>query len=77
MISALIETARPWLGQAQIVDASLQRWRYAGPVTPWPDPYCMVHQDPLVVLAGDAFAGPKVEGAHNSGRAAAKVILDS
>ena len=55
----------------------LQRWRYAGPVEPWPDPMVTWGggaEGPQIVLAGDAFASSKVEGAFLSGRAAAAAI---
>ena len=65
---------KPLLGEATISEISLHKWRYAGPQNPWPDPCCIVHVDPAVVLCGDAFAGPKVEGAFNSGLAAAKTL---
>lgn len=73
MRSALVAAARPWLGEARVVDAQVKKWRFAGPAEPWPDP-CWVDTDRRVALAGDIFAGPKVEGAYHSGRAAAAAI---
>ena len=69
----LLDRARPWIGDAQVVDAQVKKWRFAGPVEPWPEP-CWVDEEHQVVLAGDLFCGPKVEGAFNSGRAAAAAI---
>ena len=64
---------RPRRGSAgRVVAAQLKRWRFATPQAIWPEP-CWVAADgpgPLV-LAGDAFAGPRVEGAALSGLAAA------
>jgi renalase len=73
-LAALIEAAKPWLGSAQIVECQLKKWRFATPRTIWPDP-CWTTCDSTIVLAGDAFAGPRIEGAHNSGLAAAHTIL--
>jgi hypothetical protein len=70
---ALVEAARPWLGSAQVVDSQVKRWRFATPRTPWPEP-CWVAPEGSLVVAGDAFAGPKVEGAFNSGLAAAAAL---
>jgi predicted NAD/FAD-dependent oxidoreductase len=64
--------AAPWLGTAAITASEIKRWRFATPEATWPDP-CWVAAGasaPLVV-AGDAFAGPRVEGAALSGLAAA------
>ena len=55
----------------------IQRWRYAGPVECWPDATVTWGFDPVIALAGEAFAGPKVEGAFLSGRAAADAVLAS
>ena len=71
--AALLERAAPWIGDAGVVEAHVKKWRFAGPVTPWPDA-CWVDDELGAVLAGDLFAGPKVEGAFNSGRAAAAAI---
>lgn len=71
--SALLERARPFLGDAEVLDVQVKKWRFAGPVDPWPEP-CWVDDEHGVVLAGDLFAGPKVEGAFNSGVAAAAAV---
>ena len=72
----LLEMAAPWIGSATIVDSQLKKWRYAGPVTPIPERTLVVEvTGTRIALAGDAFGGPKVEGAFNSGVAAAAALL--
>lgn len=68
----LIDAAGPWLGDADVVDAHLHRWRYATPAEPHPERCLEVA--PGLVLAGDAFGGPRVEGAYLSGLAAAEAL---
>ncbi len=65
----LLDRALPWVGDARVVASQVKKWRFATPTEPWPDPCCPLPGG--IVLAGDAFAGPKVEGAFASGRAAA------
>jgi len=69
----LEELARPWLDGARVVESQVKKWRFATPRTPWPDP-CWTSADGSVVLAGDAFDGPRLEAAHNSGLAAAHAL---
>ncbi len=72
----LIDQAAPWLGDATIIEAQLKKWRYAGPQAPLADAtYVVDAGNARLALAGDAFAGPKVEGAFNSGSAAAAALL--
>lgn len=71
----LLDRAAPWIGDAGVVEAQVKKWRFAGPVEPWPEP-CWVEAEHRVVLAGDAFAGAKFEGAYTSGLAAAAAIRD-
>jgi renalase len=59
---------------AQIVDRHLFRWRYANPLTVHPAHYLMAHGLPPLVFAGDAFSGPRVEGAFRSGVAAGETL---
>ena len=64
----------PGWASATVVESQLKRWRFATPQTIWPE-RCWSATDgaaPLV-LAGDAFGGPRVEGAALSGLAAAPV----
>lgn len=74
--AVLLEHAQPWIGEAKIVEVSTKRWRFATPRTIWPEP-CWFNDTGAapVVLAGDAFAGPRVEGAALSGLAAANALL--
>ena len=74
-LAALLADATPWLGDAVVAEAELKKWRYSGPVKPWPDATCVaVPGDAPLLLAGDAFAGPKVEGAFLSGLAAGDAL---
>ena len=75
-LDALTAAAAPWLGDATITERQLKKWRLATPRTIHPDP-CWTTADGTIIVAGDAFAGPKVEGAHNSGLAAAHAALDA
>ena len=81
VIDRALAAAADHLGPAADRSAALavhvQRWRYAGPVACWPDPTVVWGHAPTIALAGEAFAGPKVEGAFLSGRAAADTIAAS
>jgi len=70
----LLRAASPWLGGAEILHTSLQRWRYATPVEPHPEA-CVVRAEGGLVFAGDGYGGPRIEGAFLSGRAAAEAVL--
>jgi predicted NAD/FAD-dependent oxidoreductase len=74
LTETLLSEARPWTGDAVVREVRLRRWRFAGPVTPWPESCWAAEGGPPLVLAGDAFAGPKVEGAALSGAAAADAL---
>jgi predicted NAD/FAD-dependent oxidoreductase len=77
LLAELVAAARPWFGAARVVEARLARWRFATPRTTWPETYAVLEAAAPVVLAGDAFAGPRVEGAALSGLAAARAISTS
>jgi predicted NAD/FAD-dependent oxidoreductase len=70
----LLNAAAPWLG-AEVTSFQVHGWRYSKPKCVDPAPCALVNQSPRLVLAGDAFAGPHVEGAALSGWAAAEAIL--
>jgi len=68
----LVAAAAPWFGGSSVVDARVHRWRYATPKVVRPERCLEVA--PGILLAGDAFGGPRVEGAYLSGRAAAAAV---
>lgn len=64
------------LGSATAIETQVKRWRYAGPVSPAPESSLRIADRPgPLVLAGDGFAGSKVEGAFLSGLDAATGLL--
>ncbi len=71
--SLLLTAAQPWLGEAQVLESQPKKWRFAIPQKTWPDAYWLDATETLAI-AGDAFAGPKVEGAALSGLAAANAL---
>jgi predicted NAD/FAD-dependent oxidoreductase len=69
--------AAPYIGDAGVVARQLKRWRFATPRSIWPDACWVADGDGAtgtLVCAGDAFAGPRVEGAVLSGLAAAAAV---
>jgi len=76
----LIDAAKPYLGDAKVTEYQVHGWRYSKP-TIVDDAPCMLLSEstdlPPLALAGDAFAGPRFEGAVQSGWAAAKTLMDA
>ncbi len=71
----LMAAAEPWLGTATVVSSHVKRWRFATPQRIWPEACWASSDGPApAAIAGDAFAGPKVEGAALSGLAAAEAV---
>jgi len=70
LVAELLASAAPWLGTGPVGEVVLHRWRYAAPVSSHAA-RCVATDDGTLVWAGDAFGGPKVEGAFLSGLAAA------
>ena len=69
----IINAAKPWL-QASVIDYQVHGWRYSKPSRVDREACLMITDSPKLVLAGDAFAGPRVEGAVVSGWAAADAL---
>jgi predicted NAD/FAD-dependent oxidoreductase len=76
---AMQEAAKPYIGESELLGTQLMRWRYSQPtqVNREDEPFCIVQNNPLLVIAGDGLGGPSVEDAMRSGLAAATWLLGS
>jgi hypothetical protein len=72
-VAALVESAQPHLA-GSIVDATGHRWRYSQPRTTFDNGAVAVGEQAPLILAGELFAGARVEGAFRSGLAAAELM---
>jgi predicted NAD/FAD-dependent oxidoreductase len=70
----LLNAAQPWLG-AEVLSYQVHGWRYSKPLQVDAEPCALLQTAPPLVIAGDAFAGPRVEGAALSGMAASEMLL--
>lgn len=68
----LLTAASPWL-DSEVLTYQVHRWRYSLPKTVYDRPYLAL-PEPALIMAGDAFVAPKIEGAVLSGIAAAEQI---
>jgi len=68
--------ARPYLGAAMITASNFKRWRFATPQRNWPE-RTWSNESRTMIVSGDAFAGPRVEGAALSGLDAARLLLSA
>ncbi len=69
----LLEAAEPWLG-SPVLTSQIHRWKYSQPLAVCGEP-CLYTLEPApLAFAGDAFGGPRIEGAFLSGMAAAERI---
>lgn len=71
----LLEAAASYLGSAKVIRYQVHGWRYSQPVNTYDDPCLIVSGKSPLLFAGDAFAGPRVEGAALSGLSAADYLI--
>jgi hypothetical protein len=60
--------------ETPVLESHLERWRCAMPTSVYPARYMLATGLPLLVFAGDAFGGPRIEGAVLSGLAAGSAL---
>jgi predicted NAD/FAD-dependent oxidoreductase len=74
-VKTLCDASAPMLS-SRIMDATGHRWRYAEPRTTLETGAASYREGVPIVLAGEAFAGARIEGAFLSGREAARQLLE-
>lgn len=77
-LALLSDGLAPWLAPGTaVLEAQLKRWRYALPTVLHDRRALLAAGLPPLAFAGDAFGGPRVEGAALSGLAAGQALADA
>ncbi|MCP4421317.1 MAG: hypothetical protein GY805_32300 [Chloroflexi bacterium] len=75
LVRMFVGGIRPFLSKRSTIKAHrIHRWRYALPTVIHPQRTLLANNLPPLAFAGDAFDGPRVEGAVLSGLAAANKL---
>jgi len=78
ILTAMRIDIMPFLGEASVVDAQIKRWKYSMPSVLYPE-RCLfasgLTEPRILAFAGDAFGGPRVEGAVMSGLTAGRELV--
>jgi hypothetical protein len=72
----LLQAAAAWL-DSDVPEFQDHGWRYSKPIHVEQTTCQVLNEAPWLVMAGDAFGGPRVEGAALSGWSAAAVLKQS
>lgn len=77
IVDSLVPQLASVLGDdARIQAIEVKRWRYALPTVLYPEPYLYDEQTAPIYFGGDAFGGPRVEGAALSGLAMGHALAE-
>jgi predicted NAD/FAD-dependent oxidoreductase len=77
IVERVVAELGPVLGDdARILATEVKRWRYALPTALYPEPYLYDAQTAPIYFGGDAFGGPRVEGAALSGLAIGHALTE-
>lgn len=71
----LLEAAKDYLGGEGVRETAVYRWVNAMPSEPFGERFVYAEAPAPLIFCGDAYAGPKVEGAVMSGLAAAERLI--
>jgi predicted NAD/FAD-dependent oxidoreductase len=78
LVGLFMRELRPFLGKTAVVKAHhIHKWRYALPTQLHSERFLLAANLPPLAFAGDAFNGPRVEGAALSGLDAASALLNA
>jgi predicted NAD/FAD-dependent oxidoreductase len=73
-VATLQGALEPFLAPGSVIkEGQLKAWRFALPTTLYPERHLLAANLPPLIFAGDAFGGPRIEGAALSGMEAGRV----
>jgi predicted NAD/FAD-dependent oxidoreductase len=75
LLSTLYHTVSDWI-PVSYKESQIKRWRFSHPRVIFEERTLLITDPAPIALAGDAFGGPRVEGASLSGLSAAERMID-